>query len=122
MSISLYYRASRAAAITPAETAAVERIVAAHRSSFPYEDEDGLHLYDTAGGEPEEVVAGSTRIPLDPARVLPVIAQVLSSVTELRRALPGADWHVHLDDLDLPWDEGEGYALPADPGGARPGG
>jgi hypothetical protein len=118
MSVSLYYRASRAIPLTDAETAAVERVVAAHMSSFPYQDEESLypydsetlHLYDST--EPDEIVAGATKMPRDPGRVLLVITHVLDAVTQLRRALPAASWHVHLDDLDVPWDENDGYGLP----------
>ncbi|MEU6969517.1 hypothetical protein AB0A71_17565 [Kitasatospora aureofaciens] len=112
MSVSLYYRASRAMPLTNAEMATVERIVAAHMSAFPYRDEESLYLYDSSGSEPDEIVAGSTKMPLDPSRALPVIAHVLDAVTELHRALPGAQWHVHMDDLDVPWDENDGYVLP----------
>ncbi|MEV7106184.1 hypothetical protein [Streptomyces atroolivaceus] len=112
MSVSLYYCASRAAPLTDAETAAVERVVAAHRASFPYEDQESLSLYDSEGSWPDEVVAGSTKMPFDPGKVLSVLDHVLGSVSELRRALPGAEWHVHMDDLDVPWDETEGYAFP----------
>ncbi|MEU1126021.1 hypothetical protein ABZ371_21250 [Streptomyces sp. NPDC005899] len=112
MSVSLYYRARRAMPLTDAETAAVERVAAARTASFPYQDEEGLYLYDGDAGRPDEVVAGSTKLPLDPGRVLPVLDHVLGSVTELRRALPGAEWHVHMDDLDVPWDGTDGYAFP----------
>ncbi|WP_069169699.1 hypothetical protein [Streptomyces griseus] len=112
MSVSLYYRASRAVPLTTAETAAVERIVAAHRSAFPYQDEESLYLYEDDVREPSEVVAGSTKMPFEPDRVVPVLDHVLRSVSELRRALPGAEWHVHMDDLDVPWDGTEGYAFP----------
>ena len=110
MSVSLYYAASRALPLTAAEAAAVERVVAAASASFPYEDEECLYLYE-GDDEPGRLLAGSTKLPLDPERALPAIVHVLGSVTELRRALPGAAWHVHLDDLDLPWDEDSGYAL-----------
>ncbi|MFI6644942.1 hypothetical protein [Streptomyces sp. NPDC050504] len=112
MSVSLYYCASRTVPPTAAEAAALERVVAARAASFPYPDEESLFLYEDGGSEPDEIVAGSTKVPFDPDRVLPVVAHVLDSVTELRRALPGARWRVHLDDLDVPWDEDEGYALP----------
>ncbi|MEU2680488.1 hypothetical protein ABZ638_26750 [Streptomyces sp. NPDC007107] len=112
MSVSLYYSATRAMPLTDTERAAVERIVAAHMESFPYEDEESLHLYDSDDTRPDEVVAGSTKMPFDPARVLVVLDHVLGSVSELRGALPEAEWRVHLDDLDVPWDETEGYAFP----------
>ncbi|KOX19411.1 MULTISPECIES: hypothetical protein [unclassified Streptomyces] len=112
MNVSLYYNARRATPPTEAEAAAVARVVAAHAASFPYDDEESPYAYDSRADRPEEIFAGSTKMPLDPGRLLPVIAHVLDSVTEVRRALPGAEWHVHLDDGDVPWDETEGYVLP----------
>lgn len=112
MSVSLYYNARRATPLTEAESTSVERVVAAHLASFPYDDEESLYLYDRAASEPEEIVAGSTKMPFDPGHLMPVVAHVLDSVTELRRVLPDAVWRVHMDDLDVEWDEEEGYALP----------
>ncbi len=111
MSVSLYYSARRPVPLTAAESAAVERVVTAQRAAFPYPDEEDLCLYESPGDGPDDVLAGSTKLPVDPDRALPVIAHVLGSVTELRRALPGAAWHVHLDDLDVPWDEAGGYGF-----------
>ncbi|MFI6862580.1 hypothetical protein ACIBKZ_22250 [Streptomyces sp. NPDC050421] len=112
MSVSLYYNAHRATPLTEAESASVERVVAARTASFPYDDEEGLYLYEGSASEPREIVAGSTKMPFDPGHLMPVIAHVLDSVTELRRAVPDAEWRVHMDDLDVPWEEAEGYALP----------
>lgn len=112
MSVSLYYSAHRTTPLTEAESASVTRIAAAHMASLPYEDEESLYLYDQDADAPREVVAGSTKMPFDPTRLLPVIAHLLDSVSALRRAIPDAEWRVHLDDLDVPWDEAEGYALP----------
>ncbi|MFE9723823.1 hypothetical protein ACFYQ5_09560 [Streptomyces sp. NPDC005794] len=112
MSVSLYYCANRATPLTDAETAAVERIVAAHIASFPYEDQESLYLYASDDSRPDELVAGSTKMTFDPDKALLVLDHVLRSVSELRRALPGAEWRVHMDDLDVPWDEAEGYAFP----------
>ncbi|MDV5143823.1 hypothetical protein R1T08_05925 [Streptomyces sp. SBC-4] len=112
MSVSLYYSARRTTPMTEAESVSVARVVAAHMASFPYDDEESLYLYDGPAVGREEIVVGSTKMPFDPGRLLPVIAHVLDSVTELRRAVPGAEWRVHMDDLDVPWDEAEGYSLP----------
>ncbi|MFI9741103.1 hypothetical protein [Streptomyces sp. NPDC052494] len=112
MSVSLYYSARRTTPLTEAESASVARVVADHMASFPYDDEESLDLYDPDASEPEEIIAGSTKMPFDPGHLMPVIAHVLDSVTELRRAVPDAEWRVHMDDLDVPWDETEGYALP----------
>ncbi|MFJ1789346.1 hypothetical protein ACIOML_34195 [Streptomyces anulatus] len=112
MSVSLYYSAHRATPLTEAELASVARVVAAHMAAFPYDDEESLCVYDGEVVGAGEVLAGSTKMPHHPGRLMPVIAHVLDSVTELRRAVPGAEWRVHMDDLDVPWDEAEGYALP----------
>lgn len=112
MSVSLYYRAHRTTPLTEAEAALIARVVAAHMASFPYDDEESLYLYGRHAAGPQELVDGSTKMPLDPGRLMPVIAHVLDSVTELRRAIPDAEWRVHMDDLDVPWDEAEGYSLP----------
>ncbi|MEL5958103.1 hypothetical protein AADR41_25655 [Streptomyces sp. CLV115] len=113
MSVSIYYSARRTTPLTTAESAAIQRIVSARAESFPYDDEEGLYLYDPGDDGDDQIVAGSTKLPGgDPGRWLPVTAHVLDSVTELRRAVGGAQWHVHLDDADVPWDETEGYALP----------
>ncbi|MFC8533932.1 hypothetical protein ACFUJY_08240 [Streptomyces sp. NPDC057249] len=112
MSVSLYYTARRATPLTGSESGAVTRVVTARQASFPYEDEESLYLYDAGAAEPGTVLDGSTKMPFDPGRLLPVVAHVLDSVTELRRTLPDADWHVHMDDLDIEWDEVGGYELP----------
>ncbi|MGW2178102.1 hypothetical protein ACWCXX_08465 [Streptomyces sp. NPDC001732] len=113
MSVSIYYSARRATPLTEIESAAVERLVTARAESFPYDDEESLYLYDLDDVDrDDELLTGSTKLPADPDRWLPVTAHVLDSVTELRRAVQGAEWHVHMDDSDIPWDENEGYALP----------
>lgn len=115
MSVSLYYSARRAAPLTGSETAAVERVLTAHLSSFPFaEGDEPLCLYDGGGRNPEHVLAGSTKMPLKEDRTLPFLEHLMASVTRLRRAVPDADWHVHLDDMDLPWDEERGYGFPGE--------
>ncbi|MFG2332668.1 hypothetical protein ACGFMM_23975 [Streptomyces sp. NPDC048604] len=110
MSVSLYYSATRAEPLTGAESAEVARVVTAHMDAFPYDDEESLYLYDRTT-PPDEVLAGSTKLPLEWERVEPVLDHVLASLTELRRAIPGAQWRVHVDDHDVPWDETDGYVL-----------
>ncbi|MFJ4883972.1 hypothetical protein [Streptomyces sp. NPDC088731] len=126
MSVSVYYSARRAQPLTGTESTTVEHVLTTRAQSFPYADEEGLYLYDgdedAGGGTDEgegtgengnaEILAGSTKLPSDPDRWIPATAHVLGSVTALRRAVGGAQWHVHLDDVDVPWDEEEGYALP----------
>lgn len=114
MSVSLYYYASRGTPLTAAETAEVQRIATAREETFPYDDTEGLCLYDGGGSTPEEILAGSTKMPGDGdvERMMSVLGHVLETVSALRRVLPDAEWRVHLDDMDMPWDEEQGYLLP----------
>ncbi|MFF2354750.1 hypothetical protein ACFVVL_33930 [Kitasatospora sp. NPDC058115] len=112
MSVSIYYSARRANPLTEAETASVEHVLAAHAAEFPFSDEEGVTPYDYDEDEPEELVSGATKLPSDPSRLLPALTEVLNALSALRRALPGTEWHVHMDDLDVPWSEDEGYAFP----------
>ncbi|WP_069811552.1 hypothetical protein [Streptomyces sp. TP-A0874] len=116
MSVSLYYCASRATHLTTTEAADIDRIAADRQATFPYEDEDedeeNLYLYEDGGSNPDGILAGSTRMPSTYDRLMPVIGHLLDSVTRLRRVLPNAEWRVRMDDIDIPWDEERGYALP----------
>lgn len=112
MSVSLYYSARRDTPLSPAETSAVRRVVTVRGATYPCDDEEGLHLYDTCGDEPEEILAGSTKLSFEPARVFPQLRHLLGSMTELRRAVPDAQWHVAIDDGAVAWQEPVGYTLP----------
>lgn len=112
MSVSLYYGATRATPLTPDETRRVSEIVQRHQTDFPYEDDERLHLYEPDERTPEQVLAGSTKLPEDPARMLNVVGHVLDAVSDLRRALADAAWRVHVDDHDVEWHEEGGYGLP----------
>lgn len=98
MSVSVYYSARRAQPLTGTESTTVEHVLTTRAQSFPYVDEEGLYLYDDAGGGTDEgegtgengnaeILAGSTKLPSDPDRWIPATAHVLDSVTALRRAV-----------------------------------
>ncbi|MEE1737561.1 hypothetical protein [Streptomyces sp. BE147] len=112
MSVSLYYSARRDTPLSPAESDAVQRIVTARGATYPYDDEEGLYLYEPGEDDPDEVLAGCTKFTNDPARYLPQIRHLLGSMTELRRAVPDAEWRVAIDDSEIEWEEPVGYTLP----------
>ncbi|GAA1092773.1 hypothetical protein [Nocardiopsis composta] len=80
---------------------------------------EGLVLYrPDALTEPGVVLAGSTKVSHGGCGDEPMLMQLEYytgfALGRLRRFLPDAEWHVHLDDVDLVWDEETGeYSLPA---------
>ncbi|WP_051701672.1 MULTISPECIES: hypothetical protein [Mycetocola] len=109
MGISLYYSASRAHPITAVENAVIEEIVLRQNAAFPFDYEDIDFEPDT----PPNLFSGSTKLPLDtPETTTEALAHWLRAFSELRRALPEADWELAMDDLDIPWNDIDGYTLP----------
>ncbi|WP_306367132.1 hypothetical protein [Nocardiopsis sp. CC223A] len=136
MGVSLYYSATRDAPLTADERATVDRLVAEGERSLreealelfptwyeagevpleyrsPAEVFEGLSLYDDRHLSDGQVLAGSSKMPPPACGVEPLLAQLrhyLDALTRMRRALPGARWHVHIDDAEIPWTE-DGYTL-----------
>jgi hypothetical protein len=110
MGVSLYYTARRPVALTEAEQTAVHQVVDTYNTGTPFADAEGLNLYDRV--EDGEVLAGSTKLPADEDQVVPALVHWLAAVTELRSAIPDADWHFTLDDHEIEWDDHTGYHLP----------
>jgi hypothetical protein len=105
--VSIYYVARRARPLSDDERAAIARLIADHDPG----------RFTAVGGEPfdvwerleeGEVFAGSTGLPRDDAP--DAITHWLALVTEIRHAVPDADWRVHLDGYDFPWN-GRAYVL-----------
>ncbi|HEX7306199.1 hypothetical protein [Lentzea sp.] len=111
MGVSLYYTARRATPLTDAERASVGQVADTFNANAPFSDEEeGLYLYDDL--EPGKVLDGSTKMPFEEDRVVPSLAHWLAAVTALRNVVPDADWTLTLDDLEIEWDDQNGYHLP----------
>lgn len=109
MSTSLYYTATRSTPLSDAEHQQLMSIARAHNDAFEF-DYETLYFYPSQ--RENEVLNGSTKIPLDLAEMAPSLMHWLAALTELRQALPEADWEVSLDEVDVDWDEERGYNLP----------
>ena len=116
MSVSIYYEARRHHRLTPEEQRAVEEIISTHSVDADIQRylETGVGpnwepfcVYDAS--EPSEadvVFEGATKLPDDSQDAIWVGVQHWCRVlTEIRRALPGADWDVHVDDHRISWNE-----------------
>lgn len=109
MSVSLYYGAERSTPLTAEERRTVEEVSVAFSRRLK-EDDEGLNFYD----EPTDgqILDGSTKMPVNPMRSETFLLRLFDSLTQIRRAVPGATWHVQLDDQQITWDEDRGFFLP----------
>ena len=136
MGVSLYYSAERGTPLTADERAAVERLASAGEDSLreealellpvwhasgevpreyrsPAEVFEGLYLYADDHLSAGQVLAGSSKMPPAACGGEPLLAQLLhylDALTLMRRALPDARWHVHAEEVEIPWTE-DGYTL-----------
>ncbi len=109
MSTSLYYTATRAAALTDLEHHQLMSVARAYNDEFEF-DYETLYFYPTQ--RENEVLNGSTKISMEPEEMAPSLLHWLAALTQLRHTLPDAHWEVSLDEIDLDWDEERGYSLP----------
>jgi len=113
MSISIYYEARRKHPLTDVERAEIDAIT----QRFSVDDQierynrsgQGLNwesfcLYDPPT-EPDIILEGATRLPdKTEDAVWTAVQHWCAALSELRRALPHAEWRVAVDDHEMTWD------------------
>lgn len=121
MSVSLYYTARRPQPITSEEAAACRQIAERYDSTYPFgELYEGFCIYDSTEAmnesEADVIFSGSTKLPTDGDQIFlfKILNWWLMCLGEITDLLHGAQWHVHLDDMDLPWEEDAHYLVPID--------
>lgn len=111
MSVSLYYSISQKTPFSAEERHALDSVMDEAYSAATVELETLGFWGDTSG--PQTELQGSSKLIVDdPIEIMEWVAYLLNTLTQMRRLLPDADWQVHIDDLDVPWDDAEGYTLP----------
>ncbi len=119
MSVSIYYTAKRSSPLTDPEEAAIHALVSKYSVDAQVEEYvrtgegtnwESFRIYAPAGRRDLGVVfEGATKLPDDTWLGVQHWSRLLS---EIRRVLRDAQWHVHVDDHDLVWDAAsEAYAL-----------
>lgn len=114
MGISIYYEARRTAGLTDREREAVDEVVRrysvedrieeSNRTGYGWNGED-FCLYEQPFDSPGTILEGATRLPDQDEDIFWVAVQHwCEALSEIRRLLPDAEWHVHVDDLDIFWD------------------
>jgi len=115
MGISMYYTVSRPYELSKVEQnelegvikrySVKERIDESHRTGVGWNGED-FCLYGPPFESPETILQGATRLPDSNDEVLwTAVKHWCQALSEMRRLLFDAVWHVHVDDHDLEWNE-----------------
>lgn len=116
MGVSIYYTASRPEPLSSGERSAVEAAIARHPLSAlldecsttegEFDGEDFCVHPADGDTEPGVVFEGATKLPLCAEDAMwAAVRHWCRLLSEVRRAVPGAAWHVHVDDHDIPWAE-----------------
>ncbi|GKV56649.1 hypothetical protein NCCP2222_25960 [Sporosarcina sp. NCCP-2222] len=116
MSVSIYYTARRTQKITQAEQEAINQLLV--RYSVDEEMDEYVNggeghnwasfsIYDPKNPtEPDVIFEGSTELPNNSEdAIFDGVDHWASLLADIRNVLKGAEWHVHIDDHDLVWDE-----------------
>lgn len=110
MSVSLYYTARRSQPMSLQEQIACEKIVEHYDTRYPFgELYEGFCIYDLEKSreffDENVILDGSTKLPLDVGEQFfgDIVNWWLKCLQEITDILPGAQWHVHIDDTDLEW-------------------
>lgn len=105
MSVSLYYTAKRENPISRQEQEACQKVVKHYIAEYPLgEMYEGFCVYDLTRVSEENVIfEGATKLPIDEgedhfAEVHDYWSNCLQEIIGL---LPGAQWHIHIDDVDV---------------------
>lgn len=110
MSIVLSYRALRDTPLSPDEAAAIDIVVARYQSDFEYRDAaDAFTIHPRNPKAPRVIFSGTVCLPADDAESA---AYWMCCLTDIRRILEDASWHISLGDTALEWDEDDGWFLP----------
>ena len=115
MGISIYYSVTRSTPLTEQEREAVQAVAARysvgdqfeehHRTGIGWEGED-FCLYAPPFDSPETILEGATKLPMNSEDVFwEAIQHWCRALSEIRHLLDDADWHVHIDDHEIRWDE-----------------
>lgn len=114
MSVSIYYSASRPKSLSPAEWSSIEAAVAQYPLSELLQDigiaegefdgEDFCVYLQDGDTEPDIVFEGATKLPLESEEIIwTAVRHCCRLLSEVRRVIPDAEWHVHVDDCEIPW-------------------
>jgi hypothetical protein len=124
MSVSIYYSARREQPLTRHEQSAIERLRASYSISGQVEryvrtrqghNGENFCVYDPGKPTgPGIIFEGATKLPDNGEdAVWELLQHWCKLLSEVRRVVPNAEWHVDVDDHDIPWDDRAGEYDPS---------
>lgn len=110
MGISIYYAARREKPLTDTEQKEIDRLIAEYSVDKEIEDYNNWETFCVYDKEdPSEcniIFEGATRLPDNSKEALWEGVQHWSLLlAAIRNRIQNAEWHVHVDDHELVWDE-----------------
>jgi hypothetical protein len=116
VSTSIYYEARRSRPLDPSEQEAIARIEKAYAVEAQIEryastgegpNWESFCVYDPADPTgPDVVFEGATKLPDNSDdHTVTGVTHWCRALSEIRLVLADADWWVHIDDADVPWNE-----------------
>lgn len=133
ISVSLYYEAGRTQPVTPSEQSICDKIAKRYNTKYPYKkiakryntkysyrellcDGFCIHIPEPFRDESGDdvILTGSAKLPMvdNLALFIRVINWWLKCLGEITDCLSDAQWHVHINDVDLPWERNVHYLFP----------
>lgn len=116
MSVSIYYTCTRETKLSSTEQQEVTTMIDQFNADFKHQDiAESFYVYDYDEDEPTEIFTGSTKLPITDnfEDTIDTLYYWLDCLTNIRRSIAGGDWHVHMDEVDVEWDETEGWVMPS---------
>lgn len=112
MSVSIYYTAKRAWAMTAQEQQRCCEIVKRYDTEYPFgEMYEGFCIYDSKHDSRQNgecvILSGATKLPPDEEPMLlgEIVSWWLECLQEMTGVLRDAQWTVNLDDMEFEWSE-----------------
>lgn len=124
MSISLYYTARRSTALLPGELEAIRLLVKKYSVDDQIEKRtllkkapnwESFCIYDSRNpSAPGVIFEGATKLPDNSQEFLwQGVQHWCQLLTDIRKAVPGAEWSVSVDDHEVEWDHESGAYDPS---------
>jgi hypothetical protein len=117
MGMSIYYSARRPGELSEAEQARIRRVIDAYsvggrinedeQTGVGWNGEGELCLYRPLFDLSDILLEGATKLPDTTEDAFwDALQHWCRALSEIRRLLPDAVWHVYFDDYEIPWDDG----------------